>query len=306
MSVTLRNQLATTNQYYLEDPPTGPITYNDLGIIGMGSYSNVFRVERSGNASKWALKWPKNSTNQDMLKCNTKEAKILRVLNEAEKKEGSQTYVIQLIALFTIEEGKIQNIPIMLFPFYRSNLHFFAKKGLSVEKTICIAKQMFETLSFLKRHRVVHRDIKPANILVVQEAEIRLADFGAAMIKGQPSESGFWGGPRDFKSPEILISEDPNNAYDFPSDMWAFGCTLFEVLFRERPFVTKSDAPAELVEMHRKFNDVFEAKWAGLEDVSNEASFSVLKGLFKQTLEPDPEKRLPSEAGSEMLKDLTV
>ena len=80
--------------------------------------------------------------------------------------------------------------------------------------------------------RIVHRDIKPANILVDRMGRLKLADFGLSkmLAAGIDLTSTFAGSPQ-FMSPEQYRGD-----YSFPTDVWALGCVMFEIMSFRSPW----------------------------------------------------------------------
>lgn len=98
--------------------------------------------------------------------------------------------------------------------------------------------QAAEALHFMHESGIVHRDIKPDNVLVMNKREIRLADFGVALLPGEKSsllelQAGI--GTMDYLAPEII---EGNNG-DARADQYALGVTFYELLAGEHPFAGK-------------------------------------------------------------------
>jgi TolB-like protein/Tfp pilus assembly protein PilF/predicted Ser/Thr protein kinase len=97
-----------------------------------------------------------------------------------------------------------------------------------------IALQIAEGLKAAHEKGVIHRDIKPANIMLSREGQARITDFGLASLEGgtdltQPHTIL---GTAPYMSPEQIRGEKAGP----PSDVWSFGCTLFEMATGRRPF----------------------------------------------------------------------
>ncbi len=105
-------------------------------------------------------------------------------------------------------------------------------KLLSPEEAIQLAFKSCGALDYAFRQGIVHRDIKPANIMVVEGTNIKVGDFGAALLKqakgGQPAEIG----SPYYMSPEQIKGEE----LDHHSDMFSMGVVLYELFTGRRPF----------------------------------------------------------------------
>ena len=143
--------------------------------------------------------------------------------------------------------------------------HFNVKKktiGYSVNNPfdLCLSEnvvkkiinQLLLAVEFLRYHNVLHRDLKDENILVDQEFNIKLADFGSATLLGQgPSNNSdeeelnkFGGvfstfmGTIQYASPEVVRY----NAYcGYKQEVWSFGILLFTMIFGYSPFQNKEE-----------------------------------------------------------------
>jgi serine/threonine-protein kinase len=88
---------------------------------------------------------------------------------------------------------------------------------------------------------VLHRDASPQNVLLAQNGDVKLADFGMALARDRIAEHtapGFVKGTLSYMAPEILAGKPPSPA----SDLFSLAATLWEALAGERLFHAKSDA----------------------------------------------------------------
>ncbi|CDS09893.1 hypothetical protein LRAMOSA02570 [Lichtheimia ramosa] len=96
--------------------------------------------------------------------------------------------------------------------------------------------QLFSGLKYIHSANVLHRDLKPANILVNENCDIRICDFG--MARGYSSQSSqleamnmtHYVVTRWYRAPEVMLSP---NTYDKAIDMWSVGCIFAELLGRK-------------------------------------------------------------------------
>ena len=114
------------------------------------------------------------------------------------------------------------------------NLARFTKPEglLPVEDVIQIGFKSCSALDYAFRQGIVHRDIKPANILVVEGTNIKVADFGAALLKTVESTQDLVVGTPSYMSPEQITGA----ALTHHSDMYTMGVVLYELLTGQRPF----------------------------------------------------------------------
>jgi Tol biopolymer transport system component/predicted Ser/Thr protein kinase len=157
---------------------------------------------------------------------------------------------------------------------------------LPLEKAIDYAGQILEALDHAHRRGIIHRDLKPANILVTKQG-IKLLDFGLAKLKPAPlketdetltralTKDGQILGTLQYMSPEQLQGKEADNR----SDLFSFGCVLYEMLTGKRAFDGQSAASVIAAILERPSPSVAEVAPPALDRV------------LKRCLEKDPDQR---------------
>uniref|UniRef100_A0A8C7IYG7 non-specific serine/threonine protein kinase n=1 Tax=Oncorhynchus kisutch TaxID=8019 RepID=A0A8C7IYG7_ONCKI len=93
-----------------------------------------------------------------------------------------------------------------------------------------ICREILRGLSHLHQHKVIHRDIKGQNVLLTENAEVKLVDFGvsAQLDRTVGRRNTFIGTPY-WMAPEVIAcDENPDSTYDYRSDIWSLGITAIE------------------------------------------------------------------------------
>jgi serine/threonine protein kinase len=162
---------------------------------------------------------------------------------------------------------------------------------LRIEDVIELLFKCAKALHYVHGRGLIHRDIKPSNIMLTPDNDVRIIDFGIALLKDTDMSviQGIAGSP-SYMSPEQVQSIELTKA----TDLYSLGAVMYEMLTGFRPF--RATSLAELLNqivfatpppLHTLRSDIPE----GLEDV-------VVKAMHKE-----PEKRYKS--GAEMSADLT-
>jgi serine/threonine protein kinase/Flp pilus assembly protein TadD len=125
---------------------------------------------------------------------------------------------------------------------------FVRRKGkLSDEEALSIAKQVSEGLVEAHRLGVVHRDLKPQNIMIDEEGDAKIMDFGIARSVEAPgvTQTGIMIGTPDYISPEQAEGEET----DHRADIYSLGVILYELVTGSVPF--KGDTALSVALKHK-------------------------------------------------------
>ena len=116
----------------------------------------------------------------------------------------------------------------------------FCRKGdlLPTHRVLSVGASVAEALDYAHQQGVVHRDIKPANIILMENDQIKVADFGIArvMSSSTKTQTGVIFGTPNYMSPEQVAGKK----VDGRSDLFSLGVVLYEMLSAEKPFKGES------------------------------------------------------------------
>lgn len=213
----------------------GQIRWKRANLIGSGAFGNVYLGMDTKTGKFLAVK------QIEVGKKLTPEQK--RKLEEeiALMKNLSHPHIVRYYGM-EITESHI-NIFLEYVPggSIESLLRKFGKFGEAVAS--CYTQQILLGLQYLHERGVLHRDIKGANLLVDENGNVKLADFGSSKSIDELNatvEGRSLTGTPNFMAPEVII----NAKYTNGSDIWAVGCTLLEMLTGQPPWAQmKFDNP---------------------------------------------------------------
>jgi eukaryotic-like serine/threonine-protein kinase len=111
--------------------------------------------------------------------------------------------------------------------------HSNKKNLLPIEEVLRVVCSVASALDYAHANGIVHRDIKPANIMILNNGEIKVADFGIARVMASSkTQTGVVMGTPSYMSPEQIAGKK----VDGRSDLFSLGVVLYELIAGERPF----------------------------------------------------------------------
>ncbi|XP_055873610.1 uncharacterized protein LOC106064832 [Biomphalaria glabrata] len=117
------------------------------------------------------------------------------------------------------------------------------------EKCFLYTGQILEGLEFLHNKGVIHRDIKGPNVLLEDENNIRITDFGLAKFM-DGSENTMELGTCRWMAPEVVNRKPDMEPYNFKADIWSVGCTALEMITAKVPFHDRSNIANIIFTLH--------------------------------------------------------
>jgi Tol biopolymer transport system component len=258
-----------------------------LGPIGAGGMGEVYRARDTRLGRDVAIKvLPDSFTSDTRRRAQFEhEAHLLASLNHP---HIAQVYGLEEAAA---ERGVSVLALVMELVDGDTLAQRIARSPMPVDEAIGVFQQVAAALDAAHAKGIVHRDLKPANIKVTRDGQAKVLDFGIArMVDPVASDSSelstitatVWSdgtaGTPAYMSPEQIRGR----LVDKRTDIWAFGCCLYEALTGSRPFGgrTLSEMFAAILTQ--------EPDWGALP----KATPAPIRLLLRRCLHKDPERRL--------------
>ncbi len=213
--------------------------YQVLSRIGGGGMGNVFLAQDSKLHRKVALKLVRPSmSSSDILRRFEHEERILAKLNHPNiaqlhgagvAPDGTPYFVMEYVEGLPIDK-------------------YCRAHALSLPARLELFRKVCAAVHYAHQHLIIHRDLKPSNILVIENGEPKLLDFGIAKLleESEPNaetavtSAGMM--TPNYASPEQVRGESITTA----SDVYGLGVLLYEILTGERPYRVASGRPDEM------------------------------------------------------------
>jgi serine/threonine-protein kinase len=255
--------------------------YRVDGFVGAGGMGEVYRAHDTKLGRNVAIKILPRAlvADLDRLARFEREARILAALNHpniatihgVEEADGVRALVLELIAGETLADR-------------------LRRRPLPLADALAIARQIADALDAAHEKGIVHRDVKPANVMITESGLVKVLDFGIAAMRLGPSAEPVPEAPADATlagairgtAPYMSPEQARGAPVDKRTDIWAFGCVLFEMLTGRAAFDrdTTSDTLVAILER--------EPDWSALPTATPPA----IMRMLRRCLEKDPRKRL--------------
>jgi Tol biopolymer transport system component len=226
-------------------PPRGGLIgrqhgrYRFVSLLGAGGMGEVYRARDETLGRDVALKTlpPEFARDPMRLARFRREARTLAALNHP-----------NIAAIYALEES--EEVDYLVLELVEGET---PRGPLPFAVALDVVSQVADALQAAHEHGIVHRDLKPANLKVTPQRRVKILDFGLAKaipesidepsgtsgkssVLAADSQHGSIVGTPGYMSPEQVAGRD----VDQRTDIWAFGCLLYELLTGRRAFASQS------------------------------------------------------------------
>ncbi len=266
--------------------------YEILSPLGAGGMGEVYLATDSKLDRKVAIKVLPESMTRDLERVARfeREAKLLASLNHP-----------NIAAIHGFDEADGTRFLVMEYVEGETLATRIGRGALPLDEALEIAVQIAAGVEAAHEAGVIHRDLKPSNVIVTAECKAKVLDFGLARaeemsstsapsmspdsptittppVQHSPTMPGVILGTAGYMSPE----QARGKAVDKRSDIFSFGCILFEMLSGERPFEGETTADSIGATLHR------DPDWTQLPDNTP----TTVRRVLRRCLEKDRANRL--------------
>lgn len=213
----------------------------ELGRGGMGA---VYLAEQTALGREVAIK-------ELIVSAAADPSALTRFLQEAQVMARSNHP--NLVQVHDMEQVGDARYIILEFVKGRSLRDMLGQGRIPLPQVFAVMHGVLQGLNYAHRHAIVHRDMKPENVLISDEGDVKVADFGIARLTDDAgggstaTKTGTTVGTPQYMSPEQVST----SKVDGRSDLYSAGIMLYELVCGRPPFVaTDVDGPFTLMAKH--------------------------------------------------------
>ena len=249
--------------------------YAVIKTIDSGEFGTVFLCEEVCTHSPFAVK----KINKSLL---LEKTSLNQVFNEITiLKKLNHPLVIKLYTVFEDEDSV--SLLTDYIPYGNLYQRIIKRKKFSEDEVMVLARNLYEVIAMLSKHRIIHRDIKLENILMTSDScdfEFKLADFGLACFTDRYHKT--CSGSPGYMAPEILRQK----GYSVKADVFSAGVVIYILLAGGSPF--KASTREQIIEKNMICNIRYDTK------ALHKVSFLAV-GFLKVVLDPEPAERITAD-----------
>ncbi|CCG83246.1 Cell division control protein [Taphrina deformans PYCC 5710] len=274
--------------------------YQKLEKVGEGTYGVVYKARDLENNGKIvALKKIRLEDEAEGVPSTAiREISLLKEVNDS----NNESNCVKLLDIVHAE-SKLYLVFEFLDLDLKKYMDKLPEKGegsmLQPELVKKFTLQLIQGVHYCHSHRIIHRDLKPQNLLIDQEGNLKLADFGLARAFGVPLRNytheivTLW-----YRAPEVLLG---SRHYSTGVDMWSVGCIFAEMALRKPLFPGDSEID-EIFKIFRTLGTPSEPVWPGVTQLPDyKATFPNWRKKNLRTLVPTL-----NADGADLLKAMLV
>ena len=216
--------------------------YEKIKKLGEGAFGVVFLIKRRADGLQLIEKRPKLDSGCSMEDVKTEAEMLARI---------KHSHIIRFF------ESYYENKALIIVTEYASGGDLRAKlkrNGCDAGQTMEWFTQICDAVKYLHDRYILHRDLKPDNIFLTGGGSVKIGDLGlATQLRGERDMAMSMCGTPNYMAPELLNGLP----YNFPNDVWAMGCILYEmatgkIAFRTQGAILRLEVPRDTPQYCRR------------------------------------------------------
>ncbi|KAI0403033.1 kinase-like domain-containing protein [Xylaria palmicola] len=247
-AVGMRKEVDTNGKTIMKPVKKGVRDFSFGRVLGEGSYSSVYLATDRQTLKEYAIKVLEK---RHIIK--ERKIKYVNIEKDTLNRLTEHPGIVRLYYTFQDENSLYYVLDICSGG---ELLGVLKKTGtFDVECTRFFGAQILDAIEYMHSRGVIHRDLKPENVLLDDQLHVKITDFGTARLLSDPrapqappriedmgtssrgeeqddSRAASFVGTAEYVSPELLTNKNACKA----SDLWAFGCIIYQMLAGRPPF----------------------------------------------------------------------
>ncbi|KAK5175321.1 negative regulator of the PHO system [Saxophila tyrrhenica] len=239
-----------------------PSSFQQLEKLGEGTYATVFKGRNGQTGQFVALKEIHLDSEEGTPSTAIREISLMKELKHE-----------NIVSLYDVIHT--ENKLMLVFEYMDKDLKKYmdsytspsttsgqsARGALDAGIIKSFMWQLLRGIAFCHENRVLHRDLKPQNLLINNQGQLKLADFGLARAFGIPVNTfsnevvTLW-----YRAPDVLLG---SRTYNTSIDIWSAGCIMAE-MFTGRPLFPGTTNEDQLLKIFRLMGTPSERSWPGI------------------------------------------
>eukprot|EP00945_MAST-04E_sp_MAST-4E-sp1_P006802 g6802.t1 len=218
-------------------PPTPSLDcYRFHSAVGKGGYGVVFKAQHLDTLEWVAIK----AIAKEKIRTKGLQKRVVKEIEVHDRLEHPH-----IVGLIDFKED--ENFIYLVMEYCSGgNLYQLLRRknrehggGIGKGQTARLVSQLADGVAYLHKHGVMHRDLKLSNLLLTRTGDLKIADFGLAIVLELPGEEHFTVcGTPNYIAPEV--ASVPQQGHGLDADLWSVGVVLYSLLVGRLPFDCKN------------------------------------------------------------------
>ncbi|XP_069070037.1 rhodopsin kinase GRK7 [Pleurodeles waltl] len=264
-----------------EQQPINEKYFYEFRVLGKGGFGEVCAIQVKNTGKMYACK------KLDKKRLKKKNGEKMALLEKEILEKVHSPFIVTLAYAYESKRHLCLVMSLMNGGDLKFHIYNMGERGLTINRVVFYAAQVTCGIQHLHSMNILYRDMKPENVLLDDNGNCRLSDLGLAIKVKENKPINQRAGTNGYMAPEILKEE----AYSYPVDWFALGCSIYEMVAGRTPFkdfkekVDKDEVKRRTIETEVQFKH---------------PNFNAdIKDICKLLLAKKPEDRLGSRTSND-------